>query len=165
MLKYLKEFYQRRVRGYSDSDVHPLDQFIRGGKSFDVIDNASNLIGNFMHREAERNSITKIIIHASERTVAEIGFKGEFLEMFDLYAAATIREAALAAEKLADHLYTDKDAPMAMMSDAYSLIAVICYGRLGAYRGKENDQKIYEMAAQLFGAAISTSDSLHTPHR
>jgi hypothetical protein len=153
MLKYLKEFYQRRVRAYSDSGVHLMDQFIRGSKPFDVIDNASNLLGNFMNVEAGRSNTAKALVHASKRTVAEIGFKGEFLEMFDLNATATIREAALTAEGFANHLYTDKDATMAMMSDAYSLVAVICYGRLGTYRGKKNEQAIYEMAAQLFGAA------------
>jgi hypothetical protein len=156
MLKYLKEFYQRRVRGYSNGDVYPMDQFIRGSKPFDLIDNASNLIGNFMEVEAGRSNVAKVIVHASKTTVADIGFKGEFLEMFDLNATATIREAALTAEKCSNHLYTDKDATMAMMSDAYSLIAVICYGRLGRYRGKKDEQAIYEMAAQLFGAAVST---------
>jgi hypothetical protein len=131
MLKYLKEFYQRRVRGYSNGDVHPMEQFIRGSKPFDVVDNASNLIGNFMEVEAGRSDAAKAIVHASKRTVADIGFKGEFLEMFDLNATATTHEAALTAEKFANHLYTDKDATMAMMSDAYSLTAVICYGRLG----------------------------------
>lgn len=61
MLKYLKEFYWRRVRGYSNGDVHMTEQFIRGSKPFDVVDNASNLIGNFM--EAGRSDAAKASTH------------------------------------------------------------------------------------------------------
>lgn len=110
-----------------------------------------------MNAEANRENAAKAIVHASKRTIAEIWFKGEFLEMFDLNATATIRDAATTAERFADQLYTDKDPTMAMMSDAYSLIAVLCYGRLGRYRGKE-EQQIFEMAAELFGAVVAADD-------
>ena len=151
MFKIMKAFLQRKTRGYSDDDVDFMNQLIRGNKPFDILDNTSNLIGHFLNVESERNTIAKAIVHASERTTTEIGFKGAFLDLFDLKAIATMREAAIAAEGFADRLYTDKDATLAMMSDAYSFIAVLCYGRLGKYRGSE-DQKIFEMAAQLFGA-------------
>ena len=55
------------------------------------------------------------------------------------------------AECFADQLYTDIDPTMAIMSDAYSVVAVLCYGRLGVYEGTHR-QQIFEMAAQLFGA-------------
>lgn len=154
MLKFIKNLYQKQTRGYSDEDAEFMNRLIRGDKAFDILDNTSNLLGNFMDAESGRSAIAKDIIHASDRTVSEVGFKGGFLELFDLNATATIREAGIAAERFAEQLYTDKDQRLSRMSDAYSLIAVLCYGRLGKYRST-SDQQIYEMAAQLFGAVTA----------
>lgn len=142
MFKLFKNAFERRIRGYSNADVDRMKQLVRGDKPFDLIDNTSNSIGNFMHVEAGRKATAKAILHASQRTIDDIGFKGQFLEMFDLNATATIRDAAVTAEKFADQLYTDIDPTMAMMSDAYSLVAVLCYGRLGKYSGKAEEQKV-----------------------
>jgi hypothetical protein len=155
MFNFIKNALQGRSQINSEADRKLIDQMIRGDKPFDIIDNASNLIGNFMDLQDSRDGITKSILHASQKTIDEIGFKGKFLAMFDLNATATLREAAIASEKFADMLYTDKDKKMSLMSDSFSLIAVICYGRIGKYKGNESNTKIYEMSAQLVGAVMA----------
>lgn len=139
-----------------------LQRVIRRGKPPDIVYNASHLLRDFLDNDASRGPVATALRDAAERTVSEIRFNGSLIDLFAVNATASIREAGQVAQAFADQLYTDKDPAMAMMADAYSVVAVLCYGRVGTYQGTDA-QPIFEMASYLFGAvsdlARSTPDT------
>jgi hypothetical protein len=135
-----------------------LQRVIRGGKPVDIVNNASNLLRDFLDDDGSREPIATALRDAAERTVSEIWFNGSLINLLAINATASIREAGQVAQGFADQLSTDKDPAMAMMADAYSVIAVLCYGRLGTYEGTDT-QPIFEMASYLFGAVSDLARS------
>lgn len=127
----------------------------RGGKQVDIVRNAANLLRQFLDDEVSRDTIAAALRDAAERIGTEIRLNGSLIDLFAVNATASIREAGQVAQRLADQLQTENDPAMA---EAYAVIAVLCYGRLGTYEGTDA-KPILEMASYLFRAVSNLASS------
>lgn len=125
-----------------------------------LIDKASNLLSNFKNGDhQDKSGIGRGLLRAAKMTAEQIGAKGSLDDLIDVGAHASIHEAAITAAGLAFELSkSSEDARIALASDAFSAIAVLCYGNQQIYRDIPDFQSTFSMVATLYGYAKAADD-------
>jgi hypothetical protein len=114
-----------------------------------LLDQASDFVGYWIEGdEHRRRDCGKAMLHASNRAARECGYR---TFMHALEHPQSLARIGSAAEKMCDLVRSD-DATLALYSDAYAAVAVICNNHVGRYAADAEALKICEMAARLYSA-------------
>jgi hypothetical protein len=113
-----------------------------------LVDRTSNFIGHWMNgNDKTKEELSTILVVAADRSAKKSGHE-KFLDIFEDTKAI---EATASAARSMSALAT-----MAIYSDAYATVAVMCNHRQKMYANNPTAVKIAEMAAQTYAAAYLT---------
>ena len=141
-----------------------------------LVDSTSNLLGHFIgswqpfatdaddsSSKAEKDGVIKALLFAADKVATDCGHQ-RFVDVFDC-GTTSIESASTTARTHSEFMKSTIDPVMAMYSDAYAAIAVICNNRLGKYAAAPDSAKVARMAADLYAQAYALEAKLKSISR